>query len=228
MTIFVLMEQSDVFVDACAADHHAQLLFVSAYGRDTSIQQLLARLHQSSSQGGVDQLTLLTHFGAKPTLQVMVGDPRRLEKVTGRMPKTGLLGNLVHAWIFDPVLLQIDHASRSAWLFGRALPEKLNASGSTEGGDPQMAAAWRLVKELSPVPLLDEWSSRVLAHVQAAGGFVRPALVGPISAVRIELGEDFPTWVSERVADRSLLVPAATVTATVPLKPVVHSDDELA
>ena len=114
MTLFVLTEQSDVFVDACAADHHAQLLFVSAFGRDTSIQQLLARLHQSSSQGGVDELTLLPHFGAKPSLKVMVGDPRRLEKVTGRMPKTGLLGNLVHAWIFDPALLKVDHATRSA------------------------------------------------------------------------------------------------------------------
>jgi hypothetical protein len=197
MTMFVLLEQSDVFVDACASDHHAQLLFLSVFGRDTSVQQLMARLHQPSSQGGVDQLTLLTHFGAKPSLQVLVGDARRLEKATGRMPKAGLLGNLVHTWIFDPALLRIDHALRSAWIFGPA------GDGAVEA-ERERLAAWNLIKELSPVPLLDAWADGVLAHVQASGGFVRPAVLGPVSAARIELSEDFPLWVSSSVRDGHL------------------------
>lgn len=196
--MFVLLEQSDVFVDAMASDHHAQLLFVSAYGRDTSIQQFMARLHQSSKDGGVDELTVLTHFGAKPALKVLVGDPKRLEKATGRLAKTGLLGNLVHAWIFDPAVLEVDHAGRSAWIIDtRADEESLRAE------------AWRLIRDLSPVPLLDAWSTRVLAHVQATGGFVRPACLGSIHAVRIELGDDFPNWVSRSVQDGYLSVPDA-------------------
>lgn len=196
----VLLEQSDVFVDAMASDHHAQLLFVSVYGRDTSVQQFMARLHQSSRDGGVDELTALTHYGAKPALKVLVGDPKRLEKTTGRMPKTGLLGNLVHAWIFDPAVLQVDHAARSAWLINHRTAAELDK-------DALMAEAWRLVKDLSPVPLLDAWSEATLRHVQASGGFVSPLCVGGIHAVRIELGEDFPAWVSRGVQDGLLSVP---------------------
>ncbi|OYU82493.1 MAG: hypothetical protein CFE45_27215 [Burkholderiales bacterium PBB5] len=196
----VLLEQSDVFVDALASDHHAQLLFVSAYGRDTSIQQFMARLHQSSRDGGVDELTALTHYGAKQALKVLVGDPKRLEKTTGRMPRTGLLGNLVHAWIFDPAVLQVDHAARSAWLINHRTTAEIDK-------DALKAEAWRLVKDLSPVPLLDDWAQTTLRHVQASGGVVSPQCIGSIHAVRIELSEDFPAWVSRGVQDGLLSVP---------------------
>ena len=192
----VLQEQSDVFVDAMASDHHTQLLFISVYGRDTSVQQFMARLHQSSRDGGMDEITALTHHGAKPALKVLVGDPKRLEKTTGRMPRTGLLGNLVHAWIFDPAVLQVDHAARSAWM--------LDMQANT---DALNAEAWRLVKDLSPVPLLDTWAERVLRHIQACGGFAHPPCIGSVHAVRIELGEDFPGWVSRGVQDGLLGVP---------------------
>lgn len=196
----VLVEQSDVFVDAMASDHHAQLLFVSVYGRDTSVQQFMARLHQSSRDGGVDQLTALPHYGAKPDLQVLVGDPKRLEKVTGRMPKTGLLGNLVHAWIFDPAVQLVDHATRSAWLFNHRTTAALDE-------DALKAQAWKLVKDLSAVPLLDTWAEATLRHVQASGGFISPQCIGSIFAVRIALNDDFPAWVSRGVQDGLLPVP---------------------
>lgn len=196
----VLLEQSDVFVDAMASDHHAQLLFVSVYGRDTSVQQFMARLHQSSRDGGVDELNALTHYGAKPALKVLVGDPKRLEKTTGRMPKTGLLGNLVHTWIFDPAVLQVDHAARSAWLINHRTAAEIDK-------DALKAEAWRLVKDLSPVPLLDAWSESALRHIQASGGFVSPQCIGGIHAVRIELSEDFSAWVSHGVQDGLLSMP---------------------
>lgn len=200
--MFVLNEQSDVFIDAMASDHHAQLLFLSVYGRDTSVQQLMARLHQSSREGGIDQLTAVEHLGARASLQVMVGDPKRLEKATGRLPRTGLLGNLVHTWIFDPAVLTVDHAARAAWILE---PEIDKARLVSE--------AWRLVKDLSPVPLLDEWQELVLAHVQGRGGLVTPRCVGRIQAFRIELAEDFPAWVSQSVQEGRLPVPAVAAQA---------------
>ena len=70
MIMFQALEQSDVFVDACASDQHAQLLFLSVYGRDTSVQQLMARLHQPVSQGGVDAVTLRLPSGKSEALTV--------------------------------------------------------------------------------------------------------------------------------------------------------------
>lgn len=198
-TLYTLLEQSDVFVDACVSDLNTQLLFLSVYGRDTSLQQLMARLHQPSSQGGVESLTMGLPGGSATVFRVLVGDAKRLEKTAGRMPKAGLLGNLAHAWIFDRRLLELDHAARAGWLFDqqrdRVAPD----------GD-----AWRLVQELSPVPLLASWCEPVLAHLQATRAMVPAASIGPVCAVRIELPEDFPKWVSDRLREGHLDVEAAT------------------
>lgn len=198
--MFMLLEQSDVFVDAMASDHHAQLLFMSLYGRDTSVQQFMARLHQSTREGGISQVSAVERYGAKPLLQVMVGDPRRLEKATGRLPRAGLLGNLVHAWIFDPVVMSVDHATRSAWILEPSIePDEL------------VAQAWRLTKEISPVPLLEEWRDVVMDHirmVRGAGRLESPRCIGRIHAHRVELQDEFAMWISSGVRDGLLSVPA--------------------
>lgn len=226
--MYVLEEQSDVFVDAAAADHRGQLLFVSAFGRDTSIQQFMARLHEARREGGIEQMSLRRPAGAEAwlpgepagslgdnagtTLRLFVGDPRRLEKHTGRLPR-GLLGNLVHAWIFDPALLEADHASRSGWVLER-LPSNLGP-GALTGFGPQSvgdAAAsarrqiadrcWQLVKQLSPVPLLDTWRERLIGFDACAAiglALITTPCIGPVHAVRVETSEAFPRYVSEAV-----------------------------
>lgn len=204
MNMYSLLEQSDVFVDACVADQREQLLFVSAYGRDTSLQQFMARLHQPVNQGGVDSVTLRKEGEKSDALKVLVGDARRLEKTTGRMPKAGLLGNLVHAWIFDPLALQVDHASRSAWLLDNEGDDKEAASQRVH------ADTWQLVKELSPVPMLEAWRDLALLHLRVNGGLLETPSVGPIKALRIELPESFPDWISYNVREGVLEVPAAT------------------
>ena len=188
--MYVLHEQSDVFVDACASDHRAQLLFISAYGRDTSIQQLMARIHQRATQGGVDHLSMAKTSQDRPLLKVLTGDANRLDKVIGRCPKASLLGNLVHAWIFDPVLLKPDPATGSGWIFSQ---------GDKVDGPAEYRQVWRMLKELSPVPLLDAWALTVMNHLVSVGSLVRPPCVGSIQALRLELPEDFMDWVSERV-----------------------------
>jgi hypothetical protein len=226
--MYVLEEQSDVFVDAAAADHRGQLLFVSAFGRDTSIQQFMARLHEARREGGIEQMSLRRPAGAEawlPTevaaspgdnaraeLQLFVGDPRRLEKHTGRLPR-GLLGNIVHAWIFDPALLEADHATRSGWVFEQ-VPSNL-PPGVLTGFGPQAVAneaaaarrhiadrCWQLVKQLSPVPLLDAWREPLIGpEASTASGLALTATtsIGPVHAVRVEVSEAFPPYISEAV-----------------------------
>lgn len=218
MIMFQTLEQSDVFVDACASDQHAQLLFLSVYGRDTSVQQLMARLHQPVSQGGVDSVTLRLPADKADALKVLIGDARRLEKVTGRIPKAGLLGNLVHAWIFDPKILKVDHAARTAWLFDRQegsgpSDEGLASSQAVERSAVTTAAlstadpVWQLVKELSSVPLMEHWRDRVLQHLQLVGAISRTPAVGPVVVQRVELPEFFSEWVSSSVREGLLDVP---------------------
>lgn len=229
--MYVLEEQSDVFVDAAAADHRGQLLFVSAYGRDTSIQQFMARLHEARREGGIEQMTIRRPAGAEAwlpgepagspgdnasaALQLFVGDPRRLEKHTGRLPR-GLLGNLVHAWIFDPALLEADHATRSGWVFerveGNLTPGALTTFagfGPQSAGEEAPAArrqiadrCWLLMKQLSPVPLLDAWRERLIGpNASAPNGLALTITpyIGPVHAQRVEISEAFSHYVSEAV-----------------------------
>lgn len=197
--MYLLAEQSDIFVDAVAADHCGQLLFVSVFGRDTSIQQFMARLHQPVREGGVDAVTVLDAAVRKQAMRLIVGDARRLDKITGRMPRTRLLGNLVHTWIFDPALLAVDHAGRSAWLV------------DVEPVDEEQwhQAAWQIVKELSPVPLLDCWQTPVMAAIAERGGIKRPPCVGRIRTARVELDDGFEQWVSTSLKAHALPVPAS-------------------
>jgi hypothetical protein len=105
------------------------------------------------------------------------------------MPKTGLLGNLLHRWIFDPKLLRLDHTARAAWWFD---------SQASEPGQ-QRDALWTLVKELSPVPLLDMWADAVLSYLRSRG-LAAPPRLGSIQTLRLEIPEDFVAWVSAGVA----------------------------
>lgn len=198
--MFTLLEQSDVFVDAACGDQHSQLLFISVFGRDTSIQQFMARLHESDRQGGIEKLSVKTRPASdcpsRTAVEVLVGDPKRLTKLTGRMPRTGLLGNLVHAWIFDGKLIELDHTARSGWLFGR--------KGAQQTAEVDQLAAWQLVQDLAPVPLMPHWAVPVLGYLQARRALFTPPSVGPIRVLRVQIPEDFPFWISERVRDGEL------------------------
>ncbi|MCW5631926.1 MAG: hypothetical protein KIT17_01185 [Rubrivivax sp.] len=232
--MYVLEEQSDIFVDAAAADHRGQLLFVSTYGRDTSIQQFMARLHQARREGGIEELSLRRPAGSEDwlqaestdrgpagvpfaadalqrqqMLQMPVGDPRRLQKVTGRMPR-GLLGNLVHAWIFDPALLEADHSTRSGWVFeriGRAQPldepgvSGINGAGASAARGQLADRCWLLLKQLSPVPLLDPWREYIVSADATRSGLslMTSRCVGRVHAVRVQIEEPFSRFVSDAV-----------------------------
>jgi hypothetical protein len=192
--MFALEQQFDVFVDAMAADPHGHLLFLSVFGRDTSVQQLMARMHQRANQGGVDDLTALHPVSRQAALRVLVGDPNRLDKLTGRMPRTPLLGNLVHAWIFDPAVLSLDMSTGAAWLI------EPMATDDAQHRTQQALQVWRLVRELSPVPLLAHWMLPVLSYLQSQQALKRPPCVGRIDAVRLELPPNFMAWVSDCVS----------------------------
>ncbi len=170
------------------------LIFLSCYGRATAIQQLLAAFQLKLSAGGLDHFRLEDELGNIET--VFVGDPNRLEKFSGRLPRENLFGNLVHSWIFDPVVMRADYSNRIAW-----------------GIEPQAWAdmpleqmrenIWETYRMLSPVPLLDHWCEPLLRAT--ADDYItlmhktayRP--IGRCSAFRVHLDDSFLERVSDLV-----------------------------
>ena len=193
--MYAIQHYPDLFVDACIRDEDSELLFLSLFGRDTSMLQFFAAFSLKRSEGGLlegDQAVFTLLDDERPT-SVFVRDPGGLDKLTGRLPQRNLFCNLTHTWLFQPKVMSPDHAGRSAWLFG-------------EGGDSSELRdrLWALVKELSPLPLLDHWAALVLDGLGAR--IVRPLSeskappMGRIEAHRVALGERFEDIISAAVA----------------------------
>ena len=193
--LFKLRELSDLFADACVRDESGQLMFLSLYGRDTAIQQLLAAFTLKVSEGGFDSFHLQDPAGESHL--VHVGNVDRLEKFTGKLPRDNLFGNLVHLWLYDPSLIRPDRSNRVAWVLVDGVD---HPSARTEAIRTRV---WALYKLLSPVPLLDTWQQAVLSRtenevVTLMSETPYPPL-GRIGAARVGLPDHFPEIVSGMV-----------------------------
>lgn len=203
MELLKIQELSDIFVDACLRDASGRLLFMSCYGRDTTMQQMFASFTLPPSQGGLNQLWLTAENGQKHFVDV--GNADQLEKFTGRLPKDNLFGNMVHTWVFDPRIQQPDYANRVAWLIERQSdlsPELLTQK------------LWDQYRELSPVPLMESWRDKLLRATRdlfvtpfEKGGANEP--IGDIVAYRIQLDDSFLTMVTSMVKGHLLTLDEA-------------------
>ena len=145
--LYPVKELQDIFVDACVRAPDGELVFLSVFGRDGAVQQLYASLHLGIQEGGIRQITLLDPDTSRTLAAVPVGDPRRLDKYSGRLPKDNLFGNLVHTWIYDESLLAPSKATGSAWLL-------VDRETQAHDIDSLEARTWSLIEQLSPLPLL--------------------------------------------------------------------------
>lgn len=194
--MFKLLDLSDLFVDACVRDESNNLMFLSVYGRDTAIHQLLAAFQLGRSDGGLETIRLKDESTGE-IHPVSVSKPGRLTKHTGRLPRN-LFGNLIHVWIYDPVMLQPDKASRTAWVV-------MDEPFTGESRDRLLGLIWSAYKALSPLPLLDSWSEIVLRATEGScvtfmQGASFPTL-GNVTAVRVTIPESFTEDISTMVKE---------------------------
>lgn len=193
--MFKFMELSDLYADACIRDESNNLMFLSIYGRDTAIHQMMAAFQLGRSEGGLHAFRLLDE-GSGQVHPVSIGQSDRLTKFTGRLPRENLFGNLVHAWIYDPVLLQPDKASRIAWIL-------MDEPFSEASRDHLQRLVWEAYKALSPLPLLDSWREVVLRATESICLTFMEATsfppLGDVSAVRIALPDSFADDLSSMV-----------------------------
>jgi hypothetical protein len=173
-------------------------MFLSCYGRDTSIQQMFSAFSLPQSQGGLDTFQLRDAGGRRHSVDV--GDAERLGKHTGRLPRDNLFGNLVHAWVFDKRLQQADYANRVAWLMDRQV---------ALAGERLEQRLWEVYRQLSPVPLLDHWRDPLMNATRSefVTSFNEQSTyepLGDIAAYRVQLEDSFLDTVSAMVKSRVL------------------------
>ena len=149
-TLLRLNEVPYIFSDGYLCDERRSLLFLSVWGRDTAIQELLGRLTLNNEEG-LSQLTL-TDSGLHEHL-LFTGNNDNLDKRTTRHQRTRF-GTLVHLWLFDKRCLEPDRSNGQAFLLLRR-----------EDADWR-DRLWILLKETTSLPLLEHWQDGVLDYLQ--------------------------------------------------------------
>lgn len=163
---------TDTFVDACLRDEGGQLLLLSVFGRDTAIRELQARIQLGSQHhDGLGELTLkpIEDVGRRRPERVAIGNPKELEKLTGRIP-TSVFGNLTHMWLYHPALATPQKGADIAWVV---------VPGAAEVGDQSAVMAliyerlWAVVTRLAAIPLLPHWQRPVIDAISRCGMVLR-------------------------------------------------------
>lgn len=172
--LYRIDECGDVMADACVRGEDGDLVFLSAWARDTAIQQFIARLTLGRADDGLDQFHLVTDQGG--SVPVFVPSVERLEKRLTRSYRRTLFGSLVNLWLFDQRCIRPDKGTASALAL---LP--------SSAIDPT-SRLWHLVKDTCPLPLLDHWQRTVLALLRDRD-MLRdlPRALGPLQGFRLEL-----------------------------------------
>lgn len=156
--IFRMIEVADIFVDACLRNEAGELMFLSFYGRDTSVQQLKARIQLGRHEQGITAFTLRDTESqlSSDNHYIQIGDPNRFELYSGRYSVGNLYNNLCHGFIYDPVLIKPSKSAQSGWVI---------MEPGSDNNEQMLNNLWQVYKQLSSIPLLDEWKEVVMARV---------------------------------------------------------------
>ena len=196
--LYRIKELADLFVDACIRDAEGKMVFLSVYGRDGSILQMLAAFSENVAAGGLRQFTLVDPTGREQEQVVGIGDADQLKKYTGKLPRTMLFASMAHAWLYDPIIVRPDRSNLAGWV--------LSDSNTSFALDD---AVWLMVKLLSSVPLLDHWREPILKGLPDLVMDLSQSLyppIGRVAASRVALPKSFPDFISQKVKDRTLVL----------------------
>lgn len=186
-----IKQQTSVFCDSFVASDTG-ILFASFWGRNTSLQQFLARMELPNYEGGIDELT----FEVSPNDSQMfrLQDAKNMQKLSGRVPGTIYSKDLSHIFVYDKSAIGIDYSNSKATVLyfdDKQLDNKV---------------IWQLIKTISPIPLLDSWMEQIVSfcfencYISDISGF------GGVSALVAKLAVDeFEKLVTTMIKDQHLL-----------------------
>jgi hypothetical protein len=164
--MMTMYEAHGIFVDALLADQANNLVFVSLWGRDTSVREMQSRITLGSAEGGLTVFNVIEKLPETQALIegrsqrkhfVRIGDANALEQHTGRV-QTDILGELVHWFLFQRTILKPDLANHRATLIGHDL---------RFAKDDRLI--WSLIRSICPVPLLDHWAADLMPVFRGSG-----------------------------------------------------------
>jgi len=143
----IMQELQGGFVDAVLTDDADNLVFCSFWGHDTSIRELQGRFTLGTSEGG---LTTFNLSSADRKVYVRIANVDTLEQISGRV-QTGILGELVHYWLYHRNIIKPDLANHRAMLITQ---------------DDESPDVWSVIKHICPVPLLDHWKDILMPQMK--------------------------------------------------------------
>ena len=196
--LYRILECPDLMSDACLCEEGGALVLLSTWGRDTAIQELLARLTLSESEE--KRLTALQLADPSDFITtVRIGSVERLEKRTTRAYRRTLFGSLIHLWLLDRRCLAPDRANASALA---VLPA--GAQDSTQ-------RLWSLAKETCPLPMLDHWRDPVLELLHARNMLSPlPIALGRVAGYRLAINVPaLAVELGERIRNETLSISAS-------------------
>ena len=172
-TLYRVRESQDLMSDGYLADESSNLIFLSIWGRDTPIQQLLARLTLGAAKDG---LTSLHIVGPDSFEELVVPNVQALEKRAAREYDRTLFGTIEHVWLFDRRCIEPDKANGTAVIL---VPQD----------DPRrVERLWAVVQDTCPLPLLPHWCDLVLDLLKSRSMLSPlPRAKGPLEGFRLSL-----------------------------------------
>lgn len=197
MQFLKLKQVGEVFIDGLLTDEN-RLLFLSCWATDTRAQELMAKLSLEESDDGFLGGMITVERPDGTVLPVDVPSDAKLDKEHGSMPSTALFGSrMQHVMVFDHLVGSVDKANRRAIAIRRS-----------DGGDHDLDdRLWRLVNEVSTVPLLDDWRSPIMAWFREEGWLYDIAGVG-VEGVMLNIADAaLEPWITANLKAGVLSVP---------------------
>ncbi|MAM55796.1 MAG: hypothetical protein CMN25_00460 [Salinicola sp.] len=167
-----LDEAPELFIDRYLADGE-RAVFLSLWGRDTAIHELMAKLTLPMGEGGLDRLTVVSDRPERLFI-----DRDRLAKRTTRTYQRTRFGSLLNLWLFDQRCQDPDRANRQCYAIFNERDSRQDKS----------AMLWTRLRDLAAYPLLDHWQPMVVQLLLEHGAIrMLDQASGSLSGVWIDL-----------------------------------------
>lgn len=169
MEILTLQDIPDLKCDSCITNDK-ELIFMSLWGRETSMQELLAKL--TIGEKNKLGLTNIKFDGHQVVLSNEQQYTKRILKVRT------IFGTLIHTFIFDMRIIEPDRDSNSMiCLYAKEIMP-----------NERFERYFHAIKTLTSVPILEHWADKVVDIAKQMIHEHKP-IVGNISATTITVND---------------------------------------
>ncbi len=190
MKFYTISEINDVFVDAFLTDENSNLLFLSIWGRDTAVQEFIARLTISNHEDSIKDIRVNNGKNGEADRIINIPPANILDKYSSRVG-SDIYQNLTQVWIYDKCVMKPDLANRRVYQM---------FTQSQKCPDP-----WPLIKSVCHIPLLDNWREPIIQKFMDHGWceFIPEIYGDGMRGLRIDLSDpSVESTVSAMVQDK--------------------------